>query len=266
MTASLSQWLSLREAADAAARSVDVLTAVAATLSAARPLRIVDLGTGTGSNVRYLAPRLPRPQEWLVADREPQLLDELTRRVGIALTTRATNLGALGDDLFAGRHLVTASALLDLVSESWLHALALQCRRVGAAALFALTYDGESRCTPSDPEDEIVRELMNRHQRQNDKGFGRAAGPGATDAAARAFRAAGYTVRRAKSDWVLDPSTAALQRPLVEGWAEAAIEIAPHRRPAIAAWLQRRIGHIDEGRSRIVVGHEDLGAWLPPES
>ena len=263
MSESLADWLSLREAADAAARSSELLAAVAARLPVRTPLRIVDLGTGTGSNVRYLAPRLPRPQEWLVVDRDPELLHELTRRVDVPLTTRATNLGTLTGDLFTDRDLVTASALLDLVSEPWLHALAGHCRRAGAAVLFALTYDGTSRCTPEEPEDEWVRALMNRHQRQNDKGFGRAAGPDGTDAAERAFRTAGYTTRRAKSDWVLPPSTAALQRPLIEGWAEAAVEMAPSDAARIREWLARRLGHLEGGRSHIVVGHEDLGAWLP---
>lgn len=263
MTASLADWLSLREAADTAARSTDLLNAVLDVLSSRRPLRIVDLGTGTGSNVRYLAPRVPRPQEWLVADRDPALLAALARRVDVPLTMRATNLGTLTEDLFADRDLVTASALLDLVSEPWLRSLAEHCHRAGATALFALTYDGESRCAPQEPEDELVRSLMNQHQRQNDKGFGIAAGPDATEAAERAFRAAGYSVRRAKSDWVLNASTGALQRPLIEGWVEAAIEMAPDRAATIASWRARRLAHVDAGRSHIVVGHEDLAAWLP---
>ncbi|HZT77159.1 MAG TPA: class I SAM-dependent methyltransferase [Vicinamibacterales bacterium] len=258
----LSGWLSLREAADAAARSTALLESLIAVLPARRPLRIVDLGTGTGSNVRYLAPRLPRPQQWLAVDRDARLLEELRHRVDVPIETRTTNLGTLVDGLFDGRDIVTASALLDLVSEAWLVRLAAQCRRVGAAALFALTYNGESRCDPPEPEDDEVRALMNRHQRQNDKGFGRAAGPDGTGAAEHAFVAAGYTVRRARSDWIIDASARELQRRLVEGWADAATAIAPGETDAIRAWLVRRLRHIDAGRSRIAVGHEDLAAWL----
>lgn len=261
MSESLSDWLSRREAADSAARSMPLLQALVAALPARRPLRVVDLGTGTGSNVRYLSARLPRPQEWLVADRDASLLAELERRVDVSLTTRTTNLGTLTDDLFQDRDLVTASALLDLVSEAWLQSLAQRCRRVGAAALFALTYNGESTCTPSEPEDDFVRTQLNQHQRQNDRGFGRAAGPEATAAAERAFAAAGYTVRRARSDWILGPPDAALQRPLIEGWADAAREMAPDRAAKIDDWLRRRLRHVDAGRSHVVVGHEDLAAW-----
>ncbi len=261
MSESLSVWLSQREDADTAARSTTLLSSLLAHLPADRPLRIVDLGTGTGANVRYLSPRLPLPQEWLVVDRDVELLDELKRRVDAPLEARARNLGALDDDLFDGRHLVTASALLDLVSDAWLRALASACRRVSAVALFALTYNGASHCSPAEPEDEIVRSLMNRHQRQNDKGFGRAAGPDAVDAAAHAFDAVGYVVERAASDWVLEASQRELQRPLIEGWAAAATEVAPEQSSTIADWLARRLHHVRHGRSRIVVGHEDLAAW-----
>ncbi len=261
MSERLSEWLARREAADAAARSEDLLAAVLEALPSSRPLRVLDLGTGTGSNVRYLSARLPRPQEWLVVDRDPELLEELAQRVDVPVRTHASDLGILADDLFARRHLVTASALLDLVSEPWLASLAERCRRAGAVALFALTYNGESHCTPAEPEDDWIRELLNRHQRQNDKGFGRAAGPDATEAAQRAFRSNGYIVRCARSDWALESRDAALQRPLVTGWAEAASELEPGRRATIDGWLARRLRLIDAGASRICVGHEDLAAW-----
>src|SRR5690348_8953010 len=59
MGESLADWLSLREAADAAARSEALARAIADGLRDHAPLRLVDLATGTGSNIRYLAPRLP---------------------------------------------------------------------------------------------------------------------------------------------------------------------------------------------------------------
>jgi hypothetical protein len=178
------------------------------------------------------------------------------------LETREADLGTLDDHrLFAGRHLVTASALLDLVSESWLRALAAHCRAENALALFALTYNGRSSCMPLDPGDEEVRELMNQHQKR-DKGLGGGAeGPDAAAVAERCFLREGYSVRREPSDWVLRPSDTDIQRLLIDGWAEAATEMNPDRSQAIARWHARRLGHLEAGRSRIVVGHDDLGAW-----
>ena len=256
---SLADWLALREPFDAAARSDALARAIAAALPRDRPLRIVDLGAGRGSNARYLVSRLPVPQEWLLLDEDATLLadvDGLTQ----SFETRPMNLGALDPAIFEGRHLVTASALLDLVSETWLRSLAAHCHAIGAAGLFALTYNGGSRCSPAEPEDDVVRELMNRHQRSNDKGFGRAAGPDAVDAAARCFSEVGYRVQRASSDWVLQPEARELQRQLVAGWGEAATEIAPEQTAMIRSWQRRRLEHIDSGRSRIIVCHEDLAA------
>ena len=259
---SLADWLALREPFDAAARSAALTRAVAASLPRDRPLKIVDLGAGRGSNARYLASRLPLPQEWLLLDEDATLLADVGGLTP-SFETRPMNLGALSPAIFEGRHLVTASALLDLVSETWLRSLAAHCHAIGAAGLFVLTYNGESRCSPAEPEDDVVRELMNRHQRSNDKGFGRAAGPDAVDAAARCFSEVGYRVQRASSDWVLPPEARELQRQLVEGWAEAATAIASGQSAIIRSWKSRRLAHIDAGQSRIIVCHEDLAA-LPP--
>ena len=262
---SLSAWLALREPADVAARSSALTDAIAGVLPRRRPFRVLDLGSGTGSNVRYLSPRLPDGQEWLLVDRDPRLLSEAPRGTATCrIETLSRDLGALDDgEIFAGRDLVTASALLDLVSTRWLDALAARCRASGAAVLFALTYNGESRCLPVEPEDDIIRDLMNRHQK-TDKGLGGpAAGPDAVECAERSFGAAGYQVRRDASDWILSASQRELQRQLIEGWAHAAREMAPERTSMIDAWLERRLAHLEAGRSEVVVGHDDLAAWLP---
>jgi hypothetical protein len=229
---------------------------------------VLDLGAGTGSNLRYLAPRLPIEQRWVLVDRDSRLLEEAVRRKPISrdrfvdVATRCLDLRRLDrPELFAGRGLVTASALLDLVSENWLQTLAAGCRSVDAVVLLALTYTGRSRCSPVEPEDELVRELMNRHQ-HTDKGLGGpAAGPDAVACAARCFAAVGYEVRREPSDWTLSPDQGALQRELITGWARAAVEISGDKTTTINDWLDRRIAHVAAGRSHIVVSHEDLAAW-----
>ena len=74
--AALAVWLRLREQADWKVRSVVLTQAVVARLPHERPLGVLDLGTGAGSNVRYLAGRLPMPQRWLLIDRSAALLSE----------------------------------------------------------------------------------------------------------------------------------------------------------------------------------------------
>lgn len=300
MTDSLADWLRLREAADWEARSPRLVQQVMDGTIRTAPHKgapynvdegarynVLDLATGTGSNLRYLAERLPGGQRWLVVDRNPDLLALVSDRTaswaaarGYAFHSHATGLRVCHESLdceietlqrdlrelddaglFAGRHLVTASALLDLVSESWLRSLAAHCRDVGAAALFALTYNGESSCWPVEPEDDLVRELLNRHQ-HTDKGLGGiAAGPDAAACAERCFAAIGYQVRTEPTDWSLGPDQGDMQRYLVGDWARAACELAPDLLPRLTNWRARRLAHIQAGQSRIVVRHHDLAAW-----
>ena len=279
-------WLALREPADIAARSVPLTRAIAGPFSGEEEVHVLDLAAGTGSNVRYLAEHLPPRQRWLLVDHNPALLaqvssrmsswgaargyDPISARRGLVLrgerrtchlATRLLDLTALDDgSIFAGRALVTASALLDLVSETWLRVLAARCRENRAAVLFALTYDGAIRCAPEEPEDEMVRELVNRHQR-TDKGFGAALGPDAAVLTERCFAGLGYRVRREQSDWELPPDAMELQRQLIEGWAQAAAASAPEQAASIRGWRARRLTHVESLQSRLTVGHEDLAAW-----
>jgi len=209
MDEALSHWLRLREPCDVAARSKELTRAIADTVPVGEPVYILDLATGEGSNVRFLADWLPGPQHWLAVDRSPTLLRGLCERISswgkergytvrtdtdrcrlhgadieCDVETRQVDLGALDrHDIFARRHLVTASALLDLVSTRWLRALVAHCQKERASALFTISYNGHFSCAPADAEDGLVRDLMNEHQK-TDKGLGGpAAGP---DAVARA--------------------------------------------------------------------------------
>jgi hypothetical protein len=298
MSAFSAEWLALREPADHAARSAAITQQAFDALPRDTPIRILDLAAGTGSNFRYLtgaggptrrsAPtfagadpspmnvaadlRVPPSQgfgearqsakrdggrpTWLLVDHDPVLLACIAAEPGVE--TRCVDLSTLDDPgLFAGRSLVTASALLDLVSEPWLQSLAARCAEAGSVVLFALSYDGRIVCSPEDPDDASIVARVNEHQ-LSDKGFGPAAGPDATNAAARCFEAVNYRVQRASSDWVLQPDSGELQRRLIDGWAQAAAGIAPERVRAIDAWRDRRLAHVAAGWSTITVGHEDF--------
>ena len=69
------EWLALREPADAAARSAELAERLGRHLPAAGRLVIHDLGGGSGAMGRWLAPRLPGPQHWVVHDRDADLLE-----------------------------------------------------------------------------------------------------------------------------------------------------------------------------------------------
>jgi len=283
------EWLELREPFDGLARAGSLVTElkrhVAAGTSAA-PLAIVDLGAGAGSNLRYLAPRLGGVQRWRLVDHDSRLLEAAlattqawaaargaeARRSGSSLTIRAADFSCevacqavdlvdLAAVELPERGLVTAAALLDLVSHDWLEALARRCRTARAAVLLALTYDGRTTAKPAEPEDPVVLAMFNRHQ-LFDKGFGPALGMRAAGAAETSFEAHGYELRIATSDWLIAPKDHSLQLALLDGWLGAALEIAPESRAALTSWLERRRAHVLAGRSELRVGHVDLVGWL----
>lgn len=280
-------WLAMREPFDHAARNRAVLGRVAAWARGRDPITITDLGCGTGANFRFLAPRLPPcRQRWLLIDHDPRLLEAavtVTRRwarergfrvaerddgLDLSIRDRRWSIGCCCRSLvdeddpvaYDGTDLVTASALLDLVSAGWFDRAISLIWQAGAAQYWTLTYDGRTVWSPSAPEDGRILDLFNRHQLGN-KGFGPALGPGA---AAR-LAATASTEQRARcgpSDWTVGPDAASFQLAVVEGIARAATEAASGAGPEIRRWLETRRTAVAQGRSRLTVGHRD--AFLPP--
>lgn len=267
-------WLSLRETLDHCSRAEPLTRAAAEWLAGRAAPRLVDLGCGSGSNTRYLAPRLPGPQHWRLVDHDPELLaharfrcQSLRDRNGepIDLSVHPADLADLDCLALAGpSDLVTASALLDLVSEQWLDSLVLQCRAQGSAILAALSYDGTFSFDQGLPEDDLVRASVNAHQRR-DKGFGDSLGPDAAAVFSQMLRARGFIVRTLPSPWQLDHRHAPLQQALIKGWCDAAIEQDPEHQGVIGFWRAQRLAEVRAGQARISVGHQDIFA-VPADS
>lgn len=276
-------WLDLREAADHAARDQDLACALGAAFAGREAIEVADLGCGTGSNLRALAPVLPagRRQHWRLVDQDAALLlaarerlaawadradaDGGGRRLRLEKAGREVEVSFarldLAEDLDGALapapDLVAAAALFDLVSVAWIGELARAVARRRAAFHAALTYDGSEEWQPSHPADQAVHAAFLAHQAR-DKGFGPAAGAEAPAALARAFRAMGYVVEVGHSPWRLGRADGALVRELAQGIAAAARETGlPDL--VVAEWLEARV----RGAS-CVIGHVDLLALPRP--
>ena len=252
-------WLALREPADRRARASELLPPLRRWWTGRGASTVLDLGSGTGANLRYLAPRLPGAQRWTLVDHDAGLLARVEAPAGeVRVRTVQGDLAETGLAEVPGAHLVTASALLDLVSEAWLTRLVDACADAGCGALFALTYDGTFDW-PGDREeaDARVREAVNEHQRRM-KGLGPALGPAAAPGARALFRERGYRTWLARSPWTLGPADADLALALVEGWVAAAAEQRPAEAAAVRAWGERKREVVAEAEFNLVVGHLDL--------
>jgi SAM-dependent methyltransferase len=253
-------WLALREPYDRAARSSALADRFAKALEPVP--RVIDLGCGTGANLRYLAPRMGHQQHWLCLDRDRDLL----ARAEAALSRWRSEAGWQGSVRFAALDLatgldslaldgagITASALLDLASATWLDRLAEGCRR--SPMLMALSFDGRLSWRPAPARDDLVRDRFVQHQR-TDKGFGPALGPDAAFHLAARLEAAGHQVATATSDWQLGAGDGPLLEATLEGVIAAAAEIEDDRR--LTGWAAQRRRQLARGDLGLMVGHVDV--------
>ncbi|GAA3338146.1 hypothetical protein GCM10020358_17160 [Amorphoplanes nipponensis] len=256
-----SAWLTLREPADADARARDLVATLR--LPAGDELVIRDLGCGTGSMGRWLAPLLPGPQRWVLQDRDPALLAHAAAHLpsaaadGSPVTVRTAegDVTALTVADLADTSLVTCSALLDLFTAAEVMALAEVCVASDTPALFTLSVVGEVTLDPPDPRDAVVAEAFNAHQRRS-AGGRQLLGPEAVGAAAGAFAAAGAKVCVRPSPWQLGPEHAALTVQWLRGWVAAAVEQRPEL--DLDDYLAARTAAAEAGRLRVTVAHQDL--------
>jgi hypothetical protein len=253
------EWLVLREPADGAARSSELAEHLGRHLAAAGRLVIHDLGGGSGAMGRWLAPRLPGPQHWVVHDRDADLLKlavagapgPAADRTAVTVEARRSDLTHLTRDDLAGASLVTASALLDLLTADELTRILAAC--VGCPMLLALTVVGRVTLRPEEPLDAQMGAAFDAHQCR-----GRKLGPDAVAAAVDRLRGTGAEVLARPSSWRLDAARADLAAEWLEGWVAAACEQEPALAAEAGAYRDRRLAQAAAGELDVVVEHADL--------
>lgn len=264
-------WLALREDADAAARAVPLLDPLRRHLTGVPELLIRDLGCGSGSMGRWLAGRLAGPQRWVMYDRDPALLRHAAAHMvgtaadGTPVTVRTEQrdiTGLTAADL-TGTTLLTASALLDLLTVDEVHGLAEACVGARCPALLTLSVVGRVEFTPADPLDAELTAAFNAHQRRS-AGGRRLLGPDAAAATAAAFTRHGWTVRTRPSPWRLGPRHRELTARWLPGWVDAAVEHRPELADPAQPYLRRRLAAAAAGELTVSVQHVDLLA-LPAD-
>ena len=237
------EWLALREPADAEARSVELAERLGRHLPPGR-LVIHDLGGGSGAMGRWLAPRLPQPQHWVVHDRDEDLLEPASA----AFETKRSDITRLTPEDLADGSLIVASALLDMLTADELTRMLDAC--TGLPMLLALTVTGRVTLTPEEPLDAQLGAAFNAHQRRRGR-----LGPDAVEAAVEQLP--GEVIVR-PSPWRLDAAHADLMTEWFGGWVTAACEQEPALAAETDAYRDRRLAEADAGRLAVTVDHADL--------
>jgi SAM-dependent methyltransferase len=264
-------WLDLREPIDHRSRSDDLAQMLTRHLGRRASISVLDLGCGTGSNLRATAPLLGAEQHWTLVDNDEELLQGAVARLCTWATSAERNgsslllskdgkrivvrfacadlAGDLERVLEPGADLYTASALFDIVSDDFVATLAAEVARRRAAFFTVLTYNGLQRWTPKHQADADLASAFHAHQAR-DKGFGPAAGPFAPTLLAAAFDEAGYAVSEGDSAWRLATGDQAVVAALAAGFAAAVRETQQVPETQVAEWVAVR-------RTGALVGHTD---------
>jgi len=156
--------------------------------------------------------------------------------------------------------LVTASALLDLLTLDEVTALAGACVAARTPALLTLSVAGQVSFSPADPLDEPIGAAFNAHQRRTVAGR-QLLGPDAVDATVEAFARFGAETVVRPSPWRLSsPAHSALLAAWLEGRVAAAVEQDPSLPVEdLGEYVRRRLATPDLS---VVVEHKDLFAVL----
>lgn len=282
-------WLSLRESVDHRSRNtllqkqvIDYLQQRAGSKN--DPIQIIDLGSGTGSNLRALAPLISHNQTWTLIDYDALLLNAARQKLciwadqiiheaeshdsannsTIAPVTLIKNQRQitvhflqkdLANDLQAAlsepADLITAAAFFDLVALEWLVQF---CKELQTPLYTVLTYNGSEKWHPSEPWDTEILKAFHTHQ-GSDKGFGPAAGPLALNALEQLLKQRGFLVATGTSPWVLGPDDILLIQELAAGTARAAAETTLVTHEIAEQWRERRAQS-----QQCEIGHDDLFA------
>jgi SAM-dependent methyltransferase len=286
MTGFSAEWLALREPVDHQSRDRALHNKVVTYLDdiAYRNngvVRLIDLGSGSGSNLRALAPDLSAIQHWTLVDYDPALLKAARAALVVwadsvlenSESARSNSMNPLSQLILVKQgkritvdflcedlalniekvllqpaDLITAAAFFDLVARSWLDRF---CNALTIPLYTVLTYNGVEKWSPPHVSDRKVLAAFHRHQ-QTDKGFGAAAGPSAASIMEDLLSARGFSVQTTQSPWLLNENNRSLIEQLASGSAAAALETKLIDTATAQSWEQSRreaqtceIGHID---------------------
>ncbi len=258
-------WLALREPADAAARARDLAELLARQPPAAGRWLIHDLGGGTGSMGRWLAPLLPGCQHWVVHDRDADLLNVAAAEMpgpaadGATVTVEAkrTDLTRLDRCDLDGATLITASALLDMLTGDELTGLITVCAGAGCPILLTLSVVGHVELTPADPLDRRIAAAFDAHQRRETE-RGRLLGPDAVASAVDQSGRLGAEVLVRPSPWRLGAAHGDLAAEWFTGWVGAACEQQVELGAETDGYSRRRLEQARAGELVVTVDHADL--------
>ncbi len=261
-----SEWLDLREPADAAARSRDLVEHVRQQLPATGRLVIHDLACGSGSMGRWLAPLLPGRSSGSCTTatrtcwRSPPRTLRARPPAGPPSSSRrgCSDITRLCPDDLAGATLITASALLDLMTGDELAGLVDLCAAVACPVLLTLSVD-RTRRAGTGRSARLVRGRRIRRPPASHDGGRPPARPGCRCGRRRALPPAGGRCRRSAQPLAARRRRRRSGGGVAHRMARCRLRAGrPTWPPGSDAYARRRLAQARAGQLAVTVDHADL--------
>lgn len=219
------QWLEARFVHDHGALNRELLGCLVGLPRQSEAWRVLDLGSGTGANVRHGADLLQGTQHWTLVDEDAALLAEAplrlaawagergwkTSRSSARLEIRRPGglivvdvvpgdiVDVLGDIEHGSLDLVTANAVFDLLPPERIEACVDALASLGLPLWATLNYENMTFSREM-VQDRTVVEAFHEHMTRP-QAHGRNAGPRAIEVMREVLRRRGYVVHVGPSDW-----------------------------------------------------------------
>jgi SAM-dependent methyltransferase len=278
-------WLEERYRFDVAARNPKVEAACLQYFAQHPMVSIIDIGAGTGANFIYLSEKFPQSQQWALVELNPNLLKRARERLKIWAAAKGYTVREDGQSLDFRRndqhiqvqllqgsflelsqllqpdryHLITASAVFDLLSEQMLSDLIQTFHQNRLALLTTLNYESMAYL-PGDAEDKRWIELYEAHM-QREQDFGKALGPRCSDFLENGYAQlpTGLTLR-APSRWQIEPADTFMHGHMLQFLEKSLLEMTSmgHSGRGLNEWLQRKKVQLQAQQLRLSVTHSDF--------
>ena len=251
------KWLNLRESIDRNSRNQKILYLINNFYKNNSHIKIIDLGSGTGSNYRFLKSRLSNNQYWSFVDISYQSTSFFKKNIKYSSKIKKTNfkivdaINNLNKIKFNEYNLVTGSAFLDILPNKWFK----KFHRLNAdteIVYFALNYDGNFKFLPKHKDDKKIVNIFNKDQK-SDKGIGElAVGPNCTSIIKKVFKTTHKT-------FVLDSTWDVNKNYEFQTYfLKFCKDIINKNKLNLDQWLEFRLRLIKEKNSRFILKNNDF--------
>lgn len=280
-------WLETRYRFDSSARKNSTEKKMLNHFSSHGNINILDIGAGTGNNVRYYSPFLPQNQSWLLLDSDPLLNsqslvllsqwakknhwpyqlseNELQFQISTKTITVKKKLGSLLElnkiiDL-AKVNLITANAVFDLFSSLQWKIFLNQLTPFSLPLLATLNYS-EMSFFPFCKINQKYIHLYNDHMTRKQK-FGKAMGASCAQEMSDILTQYNYNTITEQSNWIIDPKENIMLNFLIHFMEKSVDEMisSPLEKKTFHQWIEKKRKDIKEARLKAKVQHIDIFAW-----